>query len=586
MAKASAGSSIMVGNHLALGGAERYNSAMSTTIATAGTNAAVRPEEPPRLRAVTELLGSVLDPAADLKPQELVFDAATRTMIDAVLADERAVVDGLLDELRAAQARFAVLSEPTPLQSEVLGRVRGLFALCFAAIERMLDPSVLTEVGHSTHAHRFLLALTETRALNGGQLAGRLETDASEISRTGRRLYMQGLVARSRAGRHTYWELTRRGRSVVDGIAARQDRLPAPFRNEMPAPRGRQVSGGRGSAASGSAEGEMEPPRRRLTSQFLAQELMDRWLREGRDEVESRLRVWGSFNEFSCGPLHWSPSLLPDPRKQSRNVLAAKLRQLGVGGVQEFWPASLPMWDAMAIADGPNSSQGLVLFEAKLRPDEFRQGQVRLTNPARVSVLRRSLLETKAYLHAGRGADWQRSYPDAANRLAFLYYLRERARVPTWVVHVLFVGDPHSQALPHDPPHSEEEWRTHLEHVRKTLRLAPEHALSPFVREEFLLARAILTTHSTMEARMPKGNDSDRYVVPNTDRGGWDIVKENHERASAHTRTKDDAIHRAREITHNLGGGEVRIANRDGRFADSDTQSGPRHHESPARDRK
>jgi hypothetical protein len=83
---------------------------------------------------------------------------------------------------------------------------------------------------------------------------------------------------------------------------------------------------------------------------------------------------------------------------------------------------------------------------------------------------------------------------------------------------------------------------------------------------------------------MGKGNDNDRYVVPNKDRGGWDVVKEDHERASAHTDTKKEAVDRAREIVENLGGGEVRQANRDGRFADSDTTE--HGHESRKRDTK
>jgi hypothetical protein len=37
---------------------------------------------------------------------------------------------------------------------------------------------------------------------------------------------------------------------------------------------------------------------------------------------------------------------------------------------------------------------------------------------------------------------------------------------------------------------------------------------------------------------MGKGNDNDRYVVPNKDRGGWDVVKEDHLRASAHADTR------------------------------------------------
>ncbi len=83
---------------------------------------------------------------------------------------------------------------------------------------------------------------------------------------------------------------------------------------------------------------------------------------------------------------------------------------------------------------------------------------------------------------------------------------------------------------------------------------------------------------------MGKGNDNDRYVVPNSDRGGWDVVKENHNRASAHTTTKKEAVDRAREIVENRGGGEVRQANRDGKFNDSDTTRSGR--ESSKRDRK
>jgi hypothetical protein len=73
---------------------------------------------------------------------------------------------------------------------------------------------------------------------------------------------------------------------------------------------------------------------------------------------------------------------------------------------------------------------------------------------------------------------------------------------------------------------------------------------------------------------MPRENDSDRYVQPNKKRGGWDVVKERHKRPSAHTRTKSEAIKRAREIIRNQGGGELRIKNQQGRLIDSDTIKG------------
>lgn len=74
---------------------------------------------------------------------------------------------------------------------------------------------------------------------------------------------------------------------------------------------------------------------------------------------------------------------------------------------------------------------------------------------------------------------------------------------------------------------------------------------------------------------MGKGNDNDRYVVPNKDRGGWDVKKENAERSSGHFDTQKEAITRAKEIVENSGGGqgETRIQGRDGKLRDSDSGS-------------
>jgi hypothetical protein len=65
---------------------------------------------------------------------------------------------------------------------------------------------------------------------------------------------------------------------------------------------------------------------------------------------------------------------------------------------------------------------------------------------------------------------------------------------------------------------------------------------------------------------MGEGNDTDRYVVPNRERGGFDVVKEDHKRASAHTDTQKQAIRRAKGITDNLGGGEVRVQGMNNKF--------------------
>lgn len=63
---------------------------------------------------------------------------------------------------------------------------------------------------------------------------------------------------------------------------------------------------------------------------------------------------------------------------------------------------------------------------------------------------------------------------------------------------------------------------------------------------------------------MGSGSGNDRYVVRSPE--GWAVVKEDQERASALTDTQQEAIDRAKEITGNLGGGEVRVQNRHGEF--------------------
>lgn len=81
---------------------------------------------------------------------------------------------------------------------------------------------------------------------------------------------------------------------------------------------------------------------------------------------------------------------------------------------------------------------------------------------------------------------------------------------------------------------------------------------------------------------MPKKND--RYVVKNPD-GGWAVKGPKSGRASGIFDTQRDAIDRAKSIVSGLGGGEVRIQGRDGRWRDSDTVS-PGNDPLPPRDTK
>jgi hypothetical protein len=62
---------------------------------------------------------------------------------------------------------------------------------------------------------------------------------------------------------------------------------------------------------------------------------------------------------------------------------------------------------------------------------------------------------------------------------------------------------------------------------------------------------------------------NDRFVVKHPD--GWAVRAGGKDRASGVFETQREAEQRAKEVVGNLGGGEVRIQGRDGRFRDSDT---------------
>ena len=65
------------------------------------------------------------------------------------------------------------------------------------------------------------------------------------------------------------------------------------------------------------------------------------------------------------------------------------------------------------------------------------------------------------------------------------------------------------------------------------------------------------------------------HVVPNR-KGGWNVKRGGASRASSHHGTKQDAIDRGRAISRNQNT-ELRIHNRDGRIAGSDSHGGDPH---------
>lgn len=76
---------------------------------------------------------------------------------------------------------------------------------------------------------------------------------------------------------------------------------------------------------------------------------------------------------------------------------------------------------------------------------------------------------------------------------------------------------------------------------------------------------------------------NDRFVTRHPE--GWAVKAPGSDRASSVHETQKAAERQAKETVRNLGGGEVRIQGRDGRWRDSDTVA-PGNDPNPPRDRK
>jgi len=70
---------------------------------------------------------------------------------------------------------------------------------------------------------------------------------------------------------------------------------------------------------------------------------------------------------------------------------------------------------------------------------------------------------------------------------------------------------------------------------------------------------------------MAKGPKT-HHVVPNR-KGGWDVKKGGAQRASSHHDTKGAAVDAGRQVSRNQGT-ELRVHNKDGRIAQSDSHGG------------
>ena len=150
-------------------------------------------------------------------------EAVALGLVDALLEGDEGTLAGGLRALRDARA----LADDN--DRELIGWLDAAIAFAHWGLERA--PSGVP-VAQGTQAHDFLSVLDGSKQLGSAELRHMLETDDTQVSRTGRQLLESGLVTRRKVGRQAFWRLTPRGRTALEDAPAPQKSPNADFWRE------------------------------------------------------------------------------------------------------------------------------------------------------------------------------------------------------------------------------------------------------------------------------------------------------------------------------------------------------------------
>src|SRR4051794_20060117 len=147
---------------------------------------------------------------ATLDGQPARREAVTLGLVDALLGGDYEALAAALDALRDARARAGG-------EQELVGWLDAAIAFAHWGLERVPSQAPFA---HGTQAHDFLSVLGGSPQLGSAELRRLLETDDTQVSRTGRRLLESGLVTRRKVGRQVFWQLSPRGRRALEEPSA------------------------------------------------------------------------------------------------------------------------------------------------------------------------------------------------------------------------------------------------------------------------------------------------------------------------------------------------------------------------------
>ena len=142
--------------------------------------------------------------------------------------------------------------------------------------------------------------------------------------------------------------------------------------------------------------------------------------------------------------------------------------------LKDFRPGQGPQWDA----SGRIGDKAYFLVEAKAHVSEIISSSL-AKSPKSISLINKSLNETKKYLKLKPHLDLSKGFYQYANRLAHVYFLRTLNNIPAYLVFAYFVNDP-----THIPT-TRDEWKGALELMHSILGTGT-HKLKKYTMDVFI----------------------------------------------------------------------------------------------------
>ena len=144
--------------------------------------------------------------------------------------------------------------------------------------------------------------------------------------------------------------------------------------------------------------------------------------------------------------------------------------------LSDFWPSNGPQWDALGVSDDE-----IILVEAKANIPEMVSPGTSAKNPQSIKKIKNSLDEVKKYLNISNDIDWTGTFYQYVNRIAHLYYLRERNQIKAHLLFIYFIND-----MSVNGPKTKDEWLGAIQTMECYLGLAKKHKLRKYIYDIFI----------------------------------------------------------------------------------------------------